>query len=344
MVPLARQWQQMGHDVLVLIPAWDCPQQAGQSWYDQGVRCLAPARGPSFHPLADPWLLQRCWQAGRDFKPDVVHVFKGLGYSGLLGYRFHCLHIPVFVDMDDLESARGWGGQRPWLVRWWGGRQERAMLMHARGVSVAAIVLKPWVNRRRRERGSILYVPNGGDRADSPAAVAANPPVVLLYTRGNDVDGDRLRTIWQRVLGSVPEAELRVVGDWPDLPALPRTQVMGWLTGKALNKALRGSALAIFPVKDTPLVRAKSPARLLDCLGQGLPIVTEDVGEYVLLAGIEQAVPAEDTQALAEEAIVLLQQPELRRRRSELSWQQATRYDWAHLAAGVIDWYGELIE
>lgn len=339
MMPLAAAFVRRGHEVMLLIPAWDCPQQAGQTWRQQGVLCVAPPRGPAPHPIADPVLYQRCWRQGWAFAPDVVHVFKGLGYCGLLGYRFHRHHTSVFVDVDDLESIQGWGRRRPWPLRWWGSQQERAMLTQAQGVTVASLTLEAGVGRWRGWGDDILYLPNGVECADAPAPVATNPPVVLLYTRGNDVEPQRLCTIWRQVLARVPDARLRVVGDWKDVPTLPQMQVLGWLTGADLTDALRGSAVALFPVQDTPLVRAKSPARLLDCLGQGLPVVTEDVGEYALLVGHGQFVVAEDTGGLADDVIDLLCHADKRRLRSEISWRQAQRYNWTGLADGVLEWY-----
>ncbi len=339
MVPLAAALARRGHEMMVLIPAWDCPQQAGQSWEQMGVSCVAPARGPAPHPLVDPWLYGRCWRQAKAFAPDIVHVFKGLGYSGLLGYRFHRLGTPVFVDIDDLETAQGWGRQRPWPVRWWGRRQEKAMMVHTDAVTVASVVLKRRVAHWRKSTANVVYLPNGVTRAATPAPVADNDPVVLLYTRGNDMDPDRLRLIWHRIRAAVPAARLRVVGDWVDVPALPAMERMGWVEDAALPQALRSSAVALFPVMDTPLVRAKCPARLLDCLGHGLPVVSEDVGEYALLAGVEQVEAAEDTYSLADTVISLLQDPEKRRLRSAISWRQAARYDWDDLAGDLAEQY-----
>ncbi len=339
MGPLAASMTARGHELLVLVPAWDCPQEAGTSWEKEGVRYVAPSLGPAPHPLADFLLYRRCWREAQAFAPDVVHVFKGLGYAGLLGYRLHRQGKPVFVDVDDLESVQGWGSKRPWPLRWWGRRQETYMLRGATGVSTASVVLKCMAGRWRSFSESILYLPNGVTRAASPTPVAANPPLVLLYTRGNDVDPRRVRAIWLEVLERYPEARLHIIGDWNSAPALPASIHLGWVKERELAGALRRGAVALFPVVDSALVRAKCPARVLDCLGHGLPIVTEDIGEYGLLAGPEQSTAAEDTGALIDDIVSLLRDPEERRRRGMISWRQAGGYAWDLLAAQCLDWY-----
>ncbi len=71
---------------------------------------------------------------------------------------------------------------------------------------------------------------------------------------------------------------------------------------------------ALLPVADEPLYRAKSPMRLLDLLGAGLPVATQAVGEYGLLVrnGVTGllAMPGDD-RGLAYAVLRLLCNPEL---------------------------------
>ena len=302
MMPLAQGLAAAGHAVEVLIPAWDCPQQAGGGEQDGGVTVRIPRLGPAPHRLLGPALVWRMLAAADAFRPDLVHAFKPIGYSGALAVLLQRRGYQVVVDVDDLETGAGWGQRRRpglhQLVEW----QERWVLRRAAGVSVASRYLDERIAGIRSE--PCLYLPNGLDRASEPAPAAFNPPIVLLYTRGNDVSAARVARLWSKILQKAPEAKLRIIGDWSEAPEnLPRCERLGWLEGEALTAALRGSALALFPVSDSPLVRAKSPARLLDCLAHGLPIVTtqpwlslEDLvnGENVVL------VPSGDARALAD--------------------------------------------
>ena len=85
MLPLAVGLAGRGHQVEVLVPAWDCPQQAGRTEEVGGVTVRYPRLGPAVHPLADVLLLRRLVHAAEAFQPDLVHAFKPFGYSGWRG-------------------------------------------------------------------------------------------------------------------------------------------------------------------------------------------------------------------------------------------------------------------
>ncbi len=343
LIPLAVALAGRGCTVQVLVPAWDCPGEAGRAHAQAGVRVVFPAVGPALHPLLDPLLLRRLQRALVAFQPDIIHVGKGLGYAGLLArYGLKRGLGRVYLDLDDLESAAGWGRQRPWLWRHLLSWQERDLVRRVAGVTVAAAALRPYVSRQRTEAGRPLYLPNGLEPAPTPAAVAVNAPVVLVYTRGHDIAADRLARLWMGILERVPTARLRFLGDWAAAPQLPQADYWGWRSGEALITALRSAAVAFFPVTDDARTRAKSPARLLDCLAQGLPIVTADVGEYALLTGRGGiVVPPDDDEALIEAVTKLLLSPDERAALGRAAWQQAQRHTWSRRAATLLAWYTE---
>lgn len=345
MLPLAQGLAARGHQVEALIPAWDCPAEAGRVMVQAGVTVRWPKRGPTLHPLSDLFLLWRAQRAARAFRPQLVHAFKTFGYSGALTQWFQRQGgVVTVVDVDDLETVAGWGRGRPLLMRLAGGAQEAQTVRRAQGVTAVSLGLRVQAGYLRHfGQDEVLYLPNGLDRAATPAPVAANPPIVLLYTRGNDVDPARLSAVWQRVLAAAPDARLRIVGDWAGAPPLPATDYLGWLDAEALLAALRGSALALFPAPDTPALRAKSPARLLDCLAQGLPVITTEVGEYGLLAGNGgRVVETDDDRALADATVAALLSPALRAEMGAATWEAARRHTWAVRIETLCTWYRRL--
>ncbi len=343
MLPLARGLA-TEHVVEVLAPAWDCPDEAGRVTSDQGVTVRAPALGPAPDTLLDPLLLRRLMRAAVAFDPDVVHVFKGLGYAGWVAdWLRRRAGVPIVLDMDDLETAAGWGGQRRWPVSWYAARQERTLLRKAVGVTVASASLQAHASATRGSATGILYLPNGLDLAPRPTDAAANPPVALLYTRGNDVDAERVRRLWLGILRQAPEAWLWVVGDWRQAPDLPRCEQLGWLEGRALVDALRGAAVALFPLKDSPTTRAKSPARLLDCLAQGLPVVVDEVGEYGTLAGAGSVVAPGDDGAFVAAAARLLRSPQARSAAGAAAWQAAQHHCWNERVRDLAVFYRQVV-
>ncbi len=341
LLPLAAALARQGHELRMLIPAWDCPGEAGrvESW--RGVVVIIPSLGPAPHPLADPMLLRRLLAEARAFRPEVVHVSKGLGYAGAVGgVWLRRTGVRVILDLDDLEATEGWGAARSWPERWLIERQESHLLQRVYGVTAASLALRDLAIQARGSTRGVLYLPNGLDLAPGPADVAQNPPVVLVYTRGNDVSPARLQKLWSGILASVPLAQLGIVGDWPEAPDLRQSERLGWLDGEALTRALRSAAVALFPVSSDARTRAKSPARLLDCLAQGLPVVTEEVGEYgALTEQAGAAVAGGDDAGLVRVCTQLLLSPDLRRVWGRAAWEQAQLHRWERRAEAVVGLY-----
>ncbi|RME83950.1 MAG: glycosyltransferase [Caldilineae bacterium] len=335
LLPLAQSLSHHGYRLTLLVPAWDCPQQAGRDEWIGAVRIISPRLGPAPHPYLDLRLLLGLLRTVRLLAPDLLFVSKGLGYAWFvarLGARF-------VLDIDDLEDMAGWGRIRPWPWNRLAQAQERHLRGRAAGITVAARDLLPAPGHTATPH---LYLPNGLFPAPSPAEVQRNPPVAVLYTRGVDVSAARLARLWRRILSLAPEARLHIIGDWTAAPELPRSRRLGWLQEPDLTAALRGAALALFPVEDTPLIRAKSPARLLDCLGHGLPVLALPVGEYRHLLGDGSPMLVADDEDMARTAARLLSDPEARRPYARAAWQCALRHTWIRRAEELHRWLVDL--
>ena len=60
--------------------------------------------------------------------------------------------------------------------------------------------------------------------------------------------------------------------------------IMGWIEPQLLSSYLAAADVAIYPMDDNILNRAKCPLKLIDLLSVGLPVVAErvgQVGEYI---------------------------------------------------------------
>ena len=341
MFPLAKELAERGHTVEMLIPAWDCPHEANRVEERDGVTLRFPRLGPAPHRLLDPMLIHRMTRAIEAFEPDVAHVFKAIGYAGqVLETARREAKQCVFVDADDMESEEGWGATRIWPVRRFGEEQERHAWQRAHGVTVGSLVLRAQVAFHTHWRDEIYYLPNGLYRAAEPAPVADNPPILLLYARGNDMEAKRVAKLWLAIHEQVPESQLHIVGDWEEMASLPHSHYFGWLEGEDLRSALRGAAAALFAVNDDARTRAKSPARVLDCLAEGLPVVTDGVGEYGILVGRGGwVVEREDENEIIRAAVTLLRDPECRATIGRAAWEWAKKHEWPRRVDDLLHWY-----
>jgi glycosyltransferase involved in cell wall biosynthesis len=225
-LPMAKALAARGHAVMMLLPPWQNPEDAGQRWEEGGVaveNIHLPPRVPGiFHLLTGLRLARRALALG----PDVVHLFKPKAYSGIAHWLLARLprHPRLVVDTDDWEGPGGWneiGGYTPAQQRFFAW-QEHWGLTHADVVTVASRALQSLVWARGVAPERVFYVPNGigyrePDFQDQrleieDSGAGGGPPVILLYTRFFEFPPSRVIAVLKRVRARVPEAHLLIVG------------------------------------------------------------------------------------------------------------------------------------
>jgi len=335
-LPLARDLAARGHAVRVLVPSWDRPQDAGRAWREGGatVACVPfPAR---LGRAAWPILLARLLREALRGSPDVLHVFKPIGFSGAVAeamLRLRARARPlIWADADDLEAE--WARHRPAWQRAAIARQERWVLAHADGVTVASRALGEYVAALRGE--APLYVPNTS--ALRPANADEIPGRVVWYTRFLDIAPETVADIWAAIVGTIAGTGLRPAptiaptlhvigvgmrGEERAFAEAVRTRrlhdtvtLCGYLEGDALANEVGAACVAIFPFADTPINRYKCPARLADLAALGVPVVAHAVGEcasYVVHGETGALVAPGDTHGFADAVAQLLRDADRRR-------------------------------
>lgn len=244
-LPLAQALVERGHCVTLLIPPWDDPQRAGQSWAEGGVQVVNVALPPRLPLLFHIWLTRTLVMQALALQPDVVHLFKPKAYAGLahLGLwalrRWRGVSPRLVVDADDWEQA--WNEVAPYsaaqkrLFAW----QERWGLRQADAVTVASRALEKLVTAQRGgEAAQVFYLPNGCDSkttvdhrpptAGPPAPSTVYPlpstsivrkkwqlgnaPTILLYSRFWEFRLERIVALVRAVAVQLPQARWLMVG------------------------------------------------------------------------------------------------------------------------------------
>ena len=177
--------------------------------------------------------------------------------------------------------------------------QEQWLTRHARGVTVASKALQQLVAGMVADLNQILYLPNcvenlpggNGTAARTTMGLAADRPVLLLYTRFFEFSQQRLYALFAAIHCARPEVRFLVVGtgrnheeellrkDASDNGYADALIMAGWVEPERLPDLLACGDLAVYPFDDNLVNRAKCPAKLTELLLAGVPVIGDRVGQ-----------------------------------------------------------------
>jgi glycosyltransferase involved in cell wall biosynthesis len=180
--------------------------------------------------------------------------------------------------------------------------QERWIPKHVDAVTVASKALETKLLKEGTDKNKLFYVPNGkpercfevNEQSTSSLRRSLGlqeKQVILLYTRFFEYKLDLIVDIISHVQQSIPEAKLLVVGKGEFGEELRLQELLGsrglihavvfagWIFPEDIPKYLAIGDVAIYPLDDTILNRAKCPGKLIELMAAGRAIVASNVGQ-----------------------------------------------------------------
>lgn len=363
----ARALVKRGHRVTVIMPPYDNLTDSGRVWVRDGVQLvnMVIRRVTSITPLTVSLAMVRRALA---LKPDVVHVFKPIGYSGLAGHFLsQSGRVPLVLDHDDWEGRGGWADINPYprLWRWFFIQQEADTLRRARTVTVASRTLQTQVWGLGIRPARVFYVPNGPDeslrtqpevsavkRVQIRAELDVGDGPLAIYTgqipHGNDLD-QALYAV-EQALPHWPDLRLAILGTGGGLPGL-REEVARrglerrvilcdrWMDHSLVPDYLAAADLAVYPYRDTLVNRAKCSAKIVDYMAMGLPIVASRVGqnmEYIEHGVSGWLAEPGDAESFTHMMLAALSDPQRAKAMGQAARERVwARFDWDRLVETV---------
>jgi glycosyltransferase involved in cell wall biosynthesis len=368
-LPLARELARRGHTIAVFIPPYDSPADSGRRWVEDSVDVInvpLPAFGQA-RAAWHLWLGWRLYRAVRAWRPDLVHVFKPKGPSGLVGMLLRIagrrtkderptatssgLHpISLVMDSDDWEGAGGWNDDPragySVLQRRFFAWQERYGLSHADAWTVTSECLRQRAVAFGADPVLVFTLHNGTTVPGEQGSGIRRQGFVVLYTRFAGTRAADVAAIWARVRERAPGAALTVIGrglggEERALAGLPGIDVRGWIEPAALPELLGRMSLAIVPWADTPPNRARHSAKVLELMAAGLPIVAYAVGELpATVGGAGVLVSPDDADGFAAAVASFLADPGRAARLGAAARERVhAHFTWERLADTVLAAY-----
>lgn len=333
--PLAVELTRRGHEVQIIVVPYDNPSYSGRSFdvngvlvHNVSVDCSIPSRIAA--------VLSQLEQ----FKPDLIHIFKPKGYSGLVAMALLARgRRNIVLDCDDWEGWGGWNevASHGYVMKHFIDLQERLLIRVAPAVTVASRVLQS----RSMQLGqkNIYYLPNclpdlnlplfeslsQGSRRELKSELGLPDLPLVLYaghfSPADDIDF-LCRSMKQILDGT--GAFFAVVGDGPELNKLrsyfsdsERIRYFGPLPYARYLQVVHASDITVFPYPANPVYRAKCSARIIDFMADGKPVVTTEVGqngEYIQHGVSGVLVPQNDEAAFVREVTrLIINEPERER-------------------------------
>jgi glycosyltransferase involved in cell wall biosynthesis len=370
MLPLAQALARRGYHVSIVAPPAHNPQDAGRRDVYDGVP-VAHTAAPSLPgPAGVAQQVGMLLRGALAERPDVLHLFKPKGYSGLAALLARAVapRLPLVVDTDDWEGWGGWNDALPYprsaklLFAW----QERDLPRRAAAVTVASRTLEAQVWGFGVPRERVFYLPNGINRieneelriknrsvtdAHSQFSILNSQLTLLLYTRFWEFDVRELVAALAPIAIACSAARLVVVGrgergEEQELLRLarragvaPMIDYRGWVEPAQIPALLATADVALAPMNDTLINRARGLAKLLELMAAGLPIVAGRVGqaaEYIEDGRSGVLVPPGQPAALARAALALLGDASLRARLGQAARERVGRlFAWDVLAGAA---------
>ncbi|HEY3228078.1 MAG TPA: glycosyltransferase, partial [Roseiflexaceae bacterium] len=230
--------------------------------------------------------------------------------------------------------------------------QERDLLRRADAVTVASRTLETQVWGFGVAPERVFYLPNGVSSSELRTSATQNPELkthnLLLYTRFWELDVRDVVAALVAIVAQCSSVRLLVVGrgergEEDELLRLARRagvtaaiDYRGWVEPARIPALLAAADVALAPMDDTLINRARGLAKLLELMAAGLPIVAGHVGqaaEYIQDGRSGLLVPPGDPGALARAALALLANGPLRARLGRAARERVARhYTWEHLA------------
>jgi glycosyltransferase involved in cell wall biosynthesis len=369
MLPMAQALVRRGYAVSVVAPPVQNPQDAGTRQLDDGVPVIHTPQPQLPGPAGVAQQVVALLSAAQAERPDILHLFKPKGYSGLAALLARALRpdVPLVVDTDDWEGWGGWNDLLPYpraaksLCAW----QERDLTRRAAALTVASRTLETQVWGFGVAPDRVFYLPNGISSSqlrvlsselldtDSRSPITQNSKLrtqnLLLYTRFWELDVRDVVAAMVAIRARCPAARLLVIGRGERgeeqllLQLAERAGIAaavdyrGWVEPAEIPALLSAADIALAPINDTLVNRARCSAKLLELMAAGLPIVASRVGEvsaYIEHGRSGLLVSPGDPGALARAALILLEDQALRARLGQGARERATTdYLWDVLAA-----------
>jgi len=338
---------EQGHDILVIAPDMQIKQYAGARI--AGV----PAHSFSFYPDMPLSLPSQCvGQNIRNFKPDIVHVVNPaiLGVAGI--YYSKRWHYPLVASFHTNIPRYAEFYHFPFLRSslWWYFRtlHNQAKLNLCTSETIRAeLVRRKFFNVQVWRRGVAVdkFGPSFFKAEMRQRLSKGRPEHTLLLYVGRLAPEKQIERL-RYVLDACSNLSLAIIGDGPYRAHLENyfrgtnTVFTGFLHGIDLAASYASSDIFVFPSTTETLGLV-----LLEAMASGLPVIAADSGptREQITDGVNGLLYQPTSPASLIQAVLALEDKELRRRLAQNAYAEGRRFGWDRQSRQLFDFYKQVV-
>lgn len=193
-------------------------------------------------------------------------------------------------------------------------------------------LMSRWVDPSR-----ITVVPTGVDLQQFRPGPSSSVPLVIFVGAMDwqpNVDAMEYfcREIWPLIVAQIPEAKFRIVGRNPDSRVLSLRSNSVEVTGSvpSVIDHLRDAGVVVVPLR----IGGGTRLKIYEAMAMAKAVVSTSIGaEGLDVHQGQDIILADDHVSFAEAVLMLLRNPELRRRYENAAAALAAQYDWSAVTA-----------
>lgn len=302
--------------------------------------------------------------------PDLVFVGKPHPMNGIAGFLVaRKKSVPLIVDCDDYEAESNKTSSR-WqktLLRFF----ENSLPKKADLITTNTYFNKERMQKLGIDSERIHYLPNGVDterfQTVSPDRLSklrdslglGDNKVVGYFGSLNLANHpiDLLIRSFAKIVQNQENVRLLIVGGGGDMDKLQdlvrklsiekSVVFTGRVDPNEINAYYQLADVSVDPVNDTLADRGRCPLKIFESWQMGVPVVTADVGDRILLAGEPSAlvlVKPGSPDSLAEELEKLIKNPSILLEMQIIAKVRAKTFDWIKISSDGKNKFDRLIE
>lgn len=286
---------------------------------------------------------------GKDY--DIIHSSKTIPHATFPSLITKELRKKkVVIDWDDWEGKEGLGKFMPPLIREFNTTFEKKCIHKANGVIVDSKFLLYYL-RKINYRKPVAYLPNGINLKEYQKVKRIELPKNSIVYVGRLGGVSELDYVLKNVKEALKKVDLNllVIGEGERKEFFKKlckkmniekhVKFLGWVEEKKKREILKSADIALMPMRNSLINKARSPMKLCEYMALGCAIVADPVGEVKEMLGEDYFI----AEKMSEAIVKLLEDKKLRYKLKRISKRRAKFFDWNILVKKVEPFYERIL-